>query len=96
MKTGQKVTVNNISMGGICIDIKKHLAIDSRHCIELTSTTNRKIEPECLVIWSSFIGTIKENGEVMPVYSVGLKFIELKDSEKYFLKILTSAGEDQH
>jgi hypothetical protein len=86
----EKGKIKNISIGGICMEISQHLTIDNIYMIEIVCSKNKKIIPTGVVVWSSFKGTVKKKDDIFPIYEVGLKFIELNDSDKQFLNKLIS------
>ena len=87
---GEKVKIVNISIGGLCVEILKHLIIDNIYKIEIACSKNKTISLSSVVVWSSFRGTVKINDNILPVYEVGLKLIELTDTDKEYLDKLVS------
>lgn len=80
-----QVTIKDISISGICLETSQRLNTNNIYRIEVFSTKNERITPTCLVVRSFLKGTRKENDNTFPLYEVGLKFINLADSEKIFL-----------
>jgi hypothetical protein len=87
---GEKIKIKNISISGICMEILQHLRINNIYKIEIVCSKNKKITPTGVVVWSSFRGSLKKKGDILPIYQVGLKFIELNDTDKHFLDKLIS------
>ena len=87
---GKNIKIINMSFGGICVKIIEHLIIDKIYKIEIACSKSKTISLSTVVVWSSFQGTVKKKDNVLPVYEVGLKFIELTDTDKEYLDKLVS------
>jgi len=84
--TIERAKIKNISIGGICLETSQHLNTKDSFRVEITSSDNEKITPTCEVSWSSLLIEAEEKEGALSIYEVGLKFIELTDSEKRFLE----------
>jgi hypothetical protein len=82
----EALTIRDISLSGIQLETIESLTPDSICRIEITSSGNEKISPLCKVVWSNLVRTEEKKNETLSIYGVGLKFIELNDSEKQFLE----------
>ena len=80
-----KNRIKNISMSGICLETSQQLAHDDVYTIEIGSSSKEKIMPAAKVVWSALRSTVKENNNVIPLYEVGLKFVNMDDKEKFSL-----------
>jgi hypothetical protein len=79
-------TVKDISMSGIGVITSILLKTKDTYRIELASPEKEKKQFSCEVVNCFYRGTQKEKDNLVPLYEVALKFIELNDSEKYFLE----------
>ncbi len=80
------LNIRDISLSGIQLETVVHLISDSICRIEITSGDNEKITPQCKVVWSDLMRTVKKEGETLSIYFVGLNFTVLNDSEIQFLE----------
>jgi hypothetical protein len=82
----EKVKIKGMSVDGLCLETSHIINPDTFCKIEIVSRNNEKITPKCVIVWSSHRRIVKEKDETFSIYGVGLKFIELTDSEKLFLE----------
>ncbi len=80
------VIIKDISPGGICFETSERLTINNVYRIEMAAGDKEKITLTGIVVRSFLKGTFKRKDDSVPVYEIGLKFIELKDSEKHFIE----------
>ena len=80
------LNIRDISLSGIQLETIEHLIEDSICRIEITSGDNEKITPQCKVVWFDLLRTEEKEGEKVSIYSAGLNFTELNESEIQFLE----------
>ncbi len=77
-------------MGGLCIETPQHLVHDDVCEIKLCFGDSVNVKQQARVVWSSLRKTVKHEENFLPVYEVGLKFMDLGDIEKFSLhKLIT-------
>jgi c-di-GMP-binding flagellar brake protein YcgR len=77
-----EVSVLDISMGGVSLRADKRLNIGGKYLLRLDDQKMR-ISVKCEVAWARLSGTKKSpEGEAVPLYTAGMKFIDLSE-EKY-------------
>jgi hypothetical protein len=86
-----KVKIKDMSNGGICLETSRH--IDTRNTYDLKLVTKKKEEIMLKgeVVWSSLIKSIKNKGNIYPIYDIGIKFVEQNDNKNKFLEKLTES-----
>ncbi len=85
---GKQFTIRRLSISDIRLLTSERLITNSFYRIELVSSDNKKIKPTAGVV-NSFLKEIKEeNDNALPIYEVCLKFIQMDDNEKNFVKEL--------
>ena len=68
------VKIHDISLGGACISIEKKLNMGSEYKLR-AEHDDRSIQIKAVVMWEKMSGSrTSENGDIVPVYTVGLKF----------------------
>ncbi len=83
-----KFTVENMSIGGICLKTSHYMPLSSHHSIGLFYNNIQEIASRGEVAWSGL--AIAENESGMPYYRVGLKFVGMNEMEKISLMKLIS------
>jgi hypothetical protein len=78
--------IKNISLSGICIKTSKYIAYKESYRVHLISHNNEEIMPKGVVVRSILNDSIERNGDTMPVYDVALKFLQLTNREKHFVR----------
>ncbi len=73
--------IKDISKTGICLITSKNLYTNYNYKVGLMNEEER-ITPKYEVVRSVAKGTVEKGGESTPLYEVGLKLIELNESEK--------------
>ena len=68
----------------------ERLMTNSLYRIEMVSGNNEKIKPTAEVVSSFLRETQSVNDAVVPIYEVNIKFIQMDEHEKKFLKNLIS------
>ncbi len=82
-----KITIKNISLGGLLVDTSKRLNVNNMYKIQIVSPNNKDtITPTCFVLRSFLRGAT----QTMHSYEVALKFVELNEREKHFLRKILS------
>ncbi len=84
------VRIKDISLGGILLETTKHLIMNTKYRIQISSINNETITPSGLVVWASLKNSIKRNHCAVPVYHVAFKFDKLNDTDKDYLERLIS------
>jgi len=82
----EEVSLKDISLGGLSLRTSLRMSPNSIYRVELVSSDNNRITPAVTVVRSFFKGTIEREGETLPLYEVGLKFVELTEEERRFLE----------
>ncbi len=80
------VTIKDISISGLCLETSERLTINNQYRIEVVDKDKEKMTLSGIAVRSFLRGTLKEKDNTMPVYEVGIKFIELESNEKVFLQ----------
>jgi hypothetical protein len=80
------IEINDISITGICIKTSKYLMNRNNYRVHIISQDNEEIMPRGKVVRSCLNCSIKRNGDTMPVYEVALKFVQLSNRERYFVR----------
>ncbi len=85
-----KNKIKNLSMGGVCLETFQRMTHNNIYIIEMESKGKEEIMVAGIVIWSTLRKTVKKDNNVIPLYDVGLKFLDLNDSEKLHLNNIIS------
>jgi diguanylate cyclase (GGDEF)-like protein/PAS domain S-box-containing protein len=83
---GVSAQVRYIGLGGIGLQPSQMLLADKDHRTVNISWLNEKITVKSMDVWSSVKKSYPETGKNSTHYEIGLKFIELSESEKTFLE----------
>jgi hypothetical protein len=77
MTFASEVSILDIGMGGVSLRADKRLNIGGKYMLKLE--VNKKLVPvTCEVAWARMSGTKRSaSGEVVPVYTAGMKFVGL-------------------
>lgn len=78
--------VKNVSESGLCLETFQRVSTNRTYRIQFQPGNNKKVMLTAQAIWSVLRGTRKEKEDVVPVYEVGLKFLEMTEIEKQFLE----------
>jgi len=89
------VSILDIGMGGVSVTADKRLNIGGRYTLKLE--IDKKILPvTCEVAWARLTGTKRTaRGETVPLYTAGMKFIDLSPENASGLRSLVQAISDQ-
>ena len=82
-----KVKIKDISISGICLETSRRINIKS---IYSTNIVNKEIGDKKLkgeVVWSKLRGSIKDKDDIIPIYHIGINFIEQNDGNTYLEKL---------
>ena len=85
-----KVKIKDISMTGICLETSRRMHIKSIYSMNFM---NKEIGRETLkgkVVWSKLRRSIKDKVNIIPIYQIGIKFIEQNDGNTYLEKLTES------
>jgi len=85
-----EVEIKDVSMNGVCIETSQRLNTNNVYRVEILSSGSERITPTGVVIRSFLRGTRKEGDDSLPIYDVGIKFVELSDDEEIFLEKFVS------
>jgi c-di-GMP-binding flagellar brake protein YcgR len=81
-----EIEVSNISVGGACIKTTKSLKIGGNYLIRFEDQ-KMKLPLKFAVVWEKLSESIKNpKGESIPVYSAGIKFLDLTSDKLVQLK----------
>lgn len=80
------VTIKDISFSGICVETSERLNTNNNYRIEMISSSKEKAALPGKVVRSFIKGARRQGDDTIPFYEVGLKFLELTNSEKFFLE----------
>ncbi len=76
-----EVKIHDIGLGGACISIEKKLNMGSEYTLE-AEHEDEVIQMKATVIWEKISSSRrKSGGEVVPVYTVGLKFKDVMTAQ---------------
>ncbi|MHA2219873.1 MAG: PilZ domain-containing protein [Candidatus Hodarchaeales archaeon] len=84
-----RVKITDISIDGICLESSRHIDTKNTYSMKIVTKRNEEIMLKGEVVWSSLRKSIKEKGNIFPIYDIGLKFIEQNDEKNNFLKKIT-------
>jgi hypothetical protein len=87
----EHVRIKDISVSGVCIETSQRLNTNNIYRIEILSSRSERITPTGVVVRSFLKETRKEGSDTLPIYDVGIKFVELSDDEKNFLEKFVNA-----
>ena len=95
MTFASEVTILDVGMGGVSLTADKRLNIGGRYTLKLDA--NKKIiSVTCEVAWARLSGTKRSDaGEIVPLYTAGMKFIGLTPGNASDLAGLVQAISDQ-
>ncbi len=82
------VTIRDISISGVCLETSERLTTNNLYRIEMVDKDKERMTLTGVAVRSFLRGTLREKDNTVPLYEVGLKFIELKNNEKVFLEKL--------
>jgi diguanylate cyclase (GGDEF)-like protein/PAS domain S-box-containing protein len=85
INSSDKVSIKDISVGGVCLRTSMHLDPSSTCKIKVLSSSEN-IVSDGIVVWSYLMGTKTEKGTSQPYYETGLKFIEMNEKIKNSLE----------
>lgn len=78
--------VKNISESGLCLETFQRVSTNRTYRIQFQPNDNKKVMLTAQAVWSILRGTRKEKDDVIPVYEVGLEFLQMSEIEKQFLE----------
>jgi hypothetical protein len=84
------IIIKKISDSELSLETSLHINTNSVNKIELVNKNKEKKKLAGEAISSLLRRTQIVNGDYVPIYAVGIKFIELSDEEKHFLNKLKS------
>ncbi len=85
-----KVKIKDISIGGICLETSKYINKKSSYRINFVTKESGEKTLSGNVIWSKLRRSIKNNFDIIPIYQIGIKFIEDNDGNAYLEKLTES------
>ena len=78
MMFANEVEIHDISLGGISLKVDKRLNMGSEYTIKIAKSSDKTISLKGSVVWSKISGTRKgSTGEIIPIYSAGMKFVTM-------------------
>jgi hypothetical protein len=84
-----KVKIRDISIDGIRLETPRHIDTKNTYSMKIVTKRNEEIMLNGEVVSSSLKKSIKEKGNIFPIYDIRLKFVEQNDEKINFLKNLT-------
>jgi hypothetical protein len=84
-----KVKIKDISIGGICLETSRRISAKSIYDMKIIIRKNEGEELKGKVIWSTLSRSIKDKIDIIPIYDIGLKFVEQNSNKNKFLKKIT-------
>jgi hypothetical protein len=85
-----KVKIKDISISGICLETSRRINIKSIYSMNFVAKEIGEKTLKGRVVWSTLRRSIKDNFDIIPIYHVGIKFIELNDGKRYLEKLTES------
>ena len=82
-----KVKIKDISIGGICLETSKYIVIKSSYSMNFVTKESGEKTLSGKVIWSRLRRSIKDKVDIIPIYHIGIKFIEDNDGNAYLEKL---------
>ncbi len=85
--TSDKVKIKDLSISGVCLETARRINITSIYSMNFV---DKEIGGKTLkgkVVWSTLRRSIKDNVDIIPIYHIGLKFIEQNDGHTYLEKL---------
>lgn len=86
---GHKQKIKNISIGGICLETSRHIGPNSIYDMKIVTKGYEEEHLKGEVVWSYLTKSLKDNGDLYPIYNIGFKFIGQNDKKNKFLQTLT-------
>ena len=84
------VKIKNISIGGICLRTSEELPLLKTYQIRGISFNRQRKTVKGKVMWSKLYKSMSPDKGSLAIYEAGIKFMELRDSDKRFLGSITS------
>jgi len=81
-----KVKIKDISIGGICLETSRRISAKSIYDMKIIIRKNEGEELKGKVIWSTLSRSIKDKADIIPIYDIGLKFVEQNSDKNKFLE----------
>jgi hypothetical protein len=96
MTFASEVSVIDIGMGGVSVTADKRLNIGGKYLLKLEDD-ERSVSVTCEVAWARLSGTRKlSDGEAVPIYTAGMKFIGLSlESAAELLSVVEAVGHEE-
>jgi hypothetical protein len=96
MTFASEVSVIDIGMGGVSLTADKRLNIGGKYLLKLEDD-ERAVSVTCEVAWARLSGTRKlADGEAVPIYTAGMKFIGLSpESAAELLSVVEAVGHEE-
>ena len=82
-----KVKIKDISRSGICLETSRRININSIYSMNFVTKGIGEKTLKGNVVWSTLIRSIKDNFDIIPIYQIGIKFIEQNDGNTYLEKL---------
>ena len=82
-----KVKIRDISISGICLETSRRININSIYSMNFVTKGIGEKTLKGNVVWSTLIRSIKDNFDIIPIYQIGIKFIEENDGNTYLEKL---------
>lgn len=78
MAYSSEVTIRDISVGGVSLTADQRLNIDGNYSLKL-EIDKQVVSVACQVVWAKLSGTKRSKaGEVVPIYTAGLRLVDLQ------------------
>ncbi len=82
-----KVKIKDISIGGMCLETSKYINKKNSYSMNFVTKESGEKTLKGNVIWSKLRKSIKYNFDIIPIYHIGIKFIEDNDGNAYLEKL---------
>ena len=82
-----KLKIKDISISGICLETSRRININSIYSMNFVTKGSGGETLKGNVIWSRLRKSIKYNFDIIPIYHIGIKFIEDNDGNAYLEKL---------
>ena len=84
-----KVKIKDISIGGICLETPRRISAKGIYDMKIITRKNGEEKLKGKVVWATLRRSIKDKVDIIPIYDIGLKFVEQNSNKNKFLKKIT-------
>jgi hypothetical protein len=71
-----RVKIKDLSVNGICLETSRYVNRNDTYSMIIITEKDNKIILKGKVVWSYLRKSMKNNGDIYPIYDIGIKFIQ--------------------